>query len=223
MEQDWFPPAQALDHETQERIYLRMAVLQARNQIPRDPRYWHPQREAAWDNSSSTTERFIPAFGVARGFASVAQSEEHIRRPMTPKESYVSARVTGSQRVTPLLSYQSIGWNRRNFEPLPRSSAMSVVANGVCALITSSSDREPRTGRAIRHQMLPSGWRRKGCVRGGCRWRRCTSSWQASRGVLSPLKSCCVIRAHCLRAESKSACAMALMKGKTVWPASAQA
>ena len=150
MEQDWFPPAQALDHETQERIYLRMAVLQARNQIPRDPRYWHPQREAAWDNSSSTTERFIPAFGVARGFASVAQSEEHIRRPMTPKESYVSARVTGSQRVTPLLSYQSIGWNRRNFEPLPRSSAMRAMtatrrpgrqpfAPGFASLSTSSS------------------------------------------------------------------------------------
>ena len=120
MENAWFPPAQPGPGDTQERVYLRLAALHALNAPPRDPRFWNPKREAGWDNSSPTFQRYIPQHGVPKAFGCIGQSEEHVRRPTAaPRADFVPTRLGFPQRTSPLISYNSLGWNRRNFEPMP--------------------------------------------------------------------------------------------------------
>ncbi|KAL1500415.1 hypothetical protein AB1Y20_013072 [Prymnesium parvum] len=96
------------------------ASVEALHAVPRDPRFYDPQSEAMWDNTSPVWGRYIPEFGVKRRYSYVGQLEDHVRRP--PSVGILAPR--GIPRVSPLISYNSIGWNRRHYEPLPEGSTM---------------------------------------------------------------------------------------------------
>ena len=67
-------------------------------------------------------------YGYEREVDCVGQSEEFVRRPtlsnnMGPRAAdYAAVRSRLGKRTTPLISYNSIGWNRRHYEPVPDAS-----------------------------------------------------------------------------------------------------
>ena len=88
----------------------------------RDPKFWSPEREEGWVTRSPKWEQYIPEFGQAPELSCMSQCEEYVRRPTTLDAWLVSR---AGPRVSPLLSYSSIGWNRRNYEPMPQSQPSS--------------------------------------------------------------------------------------------------
>ena len=106
-------------------VQLRLAALHALNRAPRDPRFWQPLRELRWVSSTSASGRFIPEHGVHSAFGCIGQVEEHVRRPTSEiGPGFVKVRSHFGRRTTPLISYNSVGWNRRHYEPLPDISWM---------------------------------------------------------------------------------------------------
>jgi hypothetical protein len=170
----YWQPNRARYGDTEAKLLNRVAVLDALNLPPRDPRFWNPRREAGWNNDnplwgnyvsaaaiptnmralpsvtvplSHTPARLtasltltnhacppcracapaaqIPEYGIGDGVECVGQMEEHVRRPTLsaqrgPRSSdFVQARSRLGRRTTPLIAYNSIGWNRRHYEPIP--------------------------------------------------------------------------------------------------------
>jgi len=124
----YWQPAHPRGGDTEARLQMRLATCDALNLPPRDPRFWKPEREANWQNSSPLWSRFIPEYGIQDTMACIGQSEEHVRRPTLGKPNrrdgndFVSVRNRSGRRTTPLISYNSIGWNRRDYEPIPDNS-----------------------------------------------------------------------------------------------------
>jgi len=113
--------------DTEARLQMRLATSDALSLSPRDPRFYKPDRELGWQNSSPMWSRFIPEYGITQNMSCIGQSEEHVRRPTlaAPNRSaqdFVSSRTSAGRRTTPLISYNSIGWNRRHYEPIPDNS-----------------------------------------------------------------------------------------------------
>lgn len=130
--------------DTEARLQMRIGSAELRNLAPRDPRWHDPKREAGWDNRSPLWERYIPSYGYADESTCIGQQEDWVKRPTlgagglspvsrTKREAdntpttFVQARARSGfgRRTTPLISYDSIGWNRRNFEPIPDASRPS--------------------------------------------------------------------------------------------------
>mmetsp|Transcript_3745 Transcript_3745/g.11084 ORF Transcript_3745/g.11084 Transcript_3745/m.11084 type:complete len:200 (+) Transcript_3745:25-624(+) len=105
------------------------ASAEALDAAPRDPRFHDPASEARWDNTSPLWGRYIPEFGVKKNYNCMGQSEEHVRRPTSIGILPPAGGARGGPRVTPLLSYNSIGWNRRHYEPMPNGATSSRQAS----------------------------------------------------------------------------------------------
>ena len=117
-----FPLARPLPGDSAGRERLRIASADALNLVPRDPRYFSPHREAQWVASTPLYARYIPSYDIrgADGVNSLHEIEPFISRPTSkPHSDHVMHRVTLGKRTSPLLSYNSIGWNRRHYEPVP--------------------------------------------------------------------------------------------------------
>ena len=115
--------------DTEMQTNFRLQVLHSLNLPPRDPRFWIPEREAGWDNSSPPFTRYIPEFGVPKRYGSIGQVEEHVRRPTSQaRTDFVNARVAMGRRASPLISADSIGWNRRHYEPMPAAAFRAPVS-----------------------------------------------------------------------------------------------
>jgi len=130
-------------HESNAQTQLRMATASALDQHPRDPRFYSPEREAKWKNASPLWSRFIPEYGLTNDVTCVGQSEEHIRRPTLGQHP---SRTHSGPRTTPLISYNSIGWNRRHYEPIPDTSRPSTCQpyDPVMRRMASSGERSVR-------------------------------------------------------------------------------
>lgn len=121
----YWQPNRARYGDTEAKLLNRVAVLDALNLPPRDPRFWNPRREAGWNNDNPLWGNYIPEYGIGDGVECVGQMEEHVRRPTLsaqrgPRSSdFVQARSRLGRRTTPLIAYNSIGWNRRHYEPIP--------------------------------------------------------------------------------------------------------
>ena len=123
----WWPPARAQPGDSQERTRLRLAAANAMNLAPRDPRYYEPKKEAQWDNSSTVYDRYIPQYHIVGGndLNCLGEIEPHIRRPTSkPRGDFVPTRLSYGRKTSPLISYDSIGWNRRCYEPVPDAARM---------------------------------------------------------------------------------------------------
>jgi len=107
---------------------MRLAAAEALDLPPRDPRFWRPERESGWDNTAPKYGQFIPTFEVSGGnhLTCMGHIEPFIRRPISkPRSDHVTSRMAMGRRTSPLISYNSIGWNRRAFEPVPDVARMS--------------------------------------------------------------------------------------------------
>jgi len=107
---------------------MRLAAADALDLPPRDPRFWRPERESGWDNTMPKYGQFIPSFEINGGnqMTCMGHIEPFIRRPVSkPRSDHVTARMSMGRRTTPLISYNSIGWNRRAFEPVPDVTRVS--------------------------------------------------------------------------------------------------
>jgi len=123
--------------DTEARLQLRVATLDLRDKAPRDPKFWSPEREAAWQNASPLWSRYIPEYGITDESACIGQAEEAVRRPTLGAlnkrgggrgtDTFVATRSRAGPRTTPLISYNSIGWNRRHYEPIPDAARPSTV------------------------------------------------------------------------------------------------
>ena len=89
----------------------------------RDPKFWSPEKEEGWVTRSPKWEQYIPEYGQAPELSCMSQCEEYVRRPTT-LDAWLVSRSNGP-RVSPLLSYSSIGWNRRNYEPVAQRQPAS--------------------------------------------------------------------------------------------------
>jgi hypothetical protein len=126
---DW-EGACPLENDTEARLQLRIATANALDRAPRDPRFWQPQREAMWLNDCAAHDNYIPTYGVSEDAGRLGQSEEWVRRPTVGAhlgngkrgEGYVALRSHLGRRTTPLIAYDSLGWNRRHYEPIPDRS-----------------------------------------------------------------------------------------------------
>lgn len=113
--------------DTEARLQMRLAKCDALHLAPRDPRFYKPEREAQWQNTSPLWQRYIPEYGITEDMSCIGQAEEHVRRPTLANPNrlspdFVTSRTKAGRRTTPLISYNSIGWNRRHYEPLPDAS-----------------------------------------------------------------------------------------------------
>jgi len=119
----WWPPAQPKSGDSLEQGRLRLASAHALNLVPRDPRYYQPELEARWVPSTPLNARYIPDYDVAAGGENVdciGQIEPFISRPANkPRADHVAHRLSLGRRTSPLISYNSLGWNRRHYEPVP--------------------------------------------------------------------------------------------------------
>ena len=119
---EWWAPARPKPGDSQEQVRLRLASANALNQIPRDPRYYEPVKEANWTVNTSLNGHFIPEYDITGGdnINCVHQIEPFISRPASKaRADFVSQRLSLGKRSSPLLSYNSLGWNRRHYEPVP--------------------------------------------------------------------------------------------------------
>lgn len=120
----FWQPNRARHGDTEAKLLNRVAVLDALNLPPRDPRWWNPRREAGWNNDNPLCSNYIPEYGIGEGVGCVGHIEEHVRRPTLSSgrgphtTDYIQSRSRLGRRTTPLISYNSIGWNRRHYEPI---------------------------------------------------------------------------------------------------------
>ena len=121
---EWWAPARPLPGDSQEQTRLRLSSAQALHRVPRDPRYFNPDREMQWVGTSPLNTRYIPDFDVmGEHINCVHQIEPFISRPAgKARADHVAHRLSLGKRTSPLLSYNSIGWNRRHYEPVPDAS-----------------------------------------------------------------------------------------------------
>jgi len=77
-----------------------------------------------WVGTSPLNTRYIPDFDVmGEHINCVHQIEPFISRPAgKARADHVAHRLSLGKRTSPLLSYNSIGWNRRHYEPVPDAS-----------------------------------------------------------------------------------------------------
>jgi len=119
---EWWPPARVRGGDSETRYMMRLAAAEALHLPPRDPRFWEPRRERGWDNTQPKYGQFIPSFEIKGGdqLTCMGQIEPFIRRPSSkPRSDHVSQRMSLGRRTSPLISYNSVGWNRRHYEPVP--------------------------------------------------------------------------------------------------------
>ena len=77
----FWEPCRAKAGDTEAKLLNRVAVLNALNLPPRDPRWWNPKREAGWNNSSPLWSRYIPVRGSPLATALPVPHSGHDRVP----------------------------------------------------------------------------------------------------------------------------------------------
>ena len=125
---------------------MRLASASALGDVPRDPRFYKPDRERQWTDSNPLYSHYIPSYELDgdEGITCFGQIEPFVRRPTSkPNADFVLKRMSMGRRTSPLISPDSIGWNRRNYEPVPDiARARPFVANNY----------RPPTPSAMMHQ-----------------------------------------------------------------------
>ena len=81
---EWWAPARPKPGDSQEQVRLRLASANALNQIPRDPRYYEPIKEANWSVNTSLNGHFITSSRSLNTFAvpRIAGIDTYSRPPL---------------------------------------------------------------------------------------------------------------------------------------------
>ena len=157
---EWWAPARPKPGDSQEQVRLRLASANALNQIPRDPRYYEPVKEANWTVNTSLNGHFIPEYDITGGdnINCVHQIEPFISRPASKaRADFVSQRLSLGKRSSPLLSYNSLGWNRRHYEPVPDVTRVVTFKNAYDGNISMASRMSSPSGRPASRALSWSG------------------------------------------------------------------